>query len=134
MIKEGHIVGNHTVNHKSIPSLNQTELKDELMNLHTAIYEKFGYEFLPHTNRDFTKIVLKKNSINSTTLAKIINEKFNIEDEIEEENSILYLKKKNCYMKIFHLQQKGRRYALFIIFSAPRGHAVDRGYCLFVLL
>ena len=37
--------------------------------------EKFGYEFLPHTNRDFTKIVLKKNSINSTTLAKIINEK-----------------------------------------------------------
>ena len=44
MIDDGHIIGNHTVNHKSIPALSQTELTDELMNLHTAIYEKFGYE------------------------------------------------------------------------------------------
>lgn len=53
--------------------------------------KKYGVEFLSHTNRDFTKIVVKKEGINSKTLAKIINEKFNIEDEIEEENSILYL-------------------------------------------
>lgn len=44
MIKEGHIVGNHTVNHKSMPSLSQQESEKELMNLHTAVYEKFGYE------------------------------------------------------------------------------------------
>ena len=44
MINEGHIVGNHTVNHKSMPSLNEQQIKDELMNLHTAIYEKFNYE------------------------------------------------------------------------------------------
>ena len=44
MINEGHIVGNHTVNHKSMPGLSEEELKKELMNLHTAIYKKFGYE------------------------------------------------------------------------------------------
>ena len=44
MIDEGHIVGNHTVNHKSMPNLSETELTSELMNLHTAIYEKFNYE------------------------------------------------------------------------------------------
>ena len=44
MIEEGHIVGNHTVNHKSMPSLTEEEIKKEVMDLHTAIYEKFGYE------------------------------------------------------------------------------------------
>lgn len=44
MIDDGHIIGNHTVNHKSMPSLSESELEKELMNLHTAIYEKFNYE------------------------------------------------------------------------------------------
>ena len=44
MIDEGHIIGNHTVNHKSMPSLSEKELESEMMNLHKAIYEKFGYE------------------------------------------------------------------------------------------
>ena len=44
MIDEGHIIGNHTVNHKSMPSLNEEQIKEELMNLHTAVYEKFNYE------------------------------------------------------------------------------------------
>lgn len=44
MISEGHIVGNHTVNHKSMPSLDEETTKMEVMNLHTTIYEKFGYE------------------------------------------------------------------------------------------
>ena len=44
MINEGHIVGNHTVNHKSMPSCNLETIKNEVMNLHTAVYEKFGYE------------------------------------------------------------------------------------------
>ena len=44
MIDEGHIVGNHTVNHKSMPSLSNEQIKDEVMNLHTTIYNKFGYE------------------------------------------------------------------------------------------
>lgn len=44
MIDEGHTIGNHTVNHKSMPSLTNEQIKDEVMKLHTAIYEKFGYE------------------------------------------------------------------------------------------
>jgi len=44
MIDDGHIIGNHTVNHKSMPGLSKEKLTEELMNLHTAIYEKFGYE------------------------------------------------------------------------------------------
>ena len=44
MIDEGHIIGNHTVNHKSMPSLTEEEIKKEVMDLHQSIYEKFGYE------------------------------------------------------------------------------------------
>ena len=44
MIDEGHIVGNHTVNHKSLPDISDEEIKDEVMKLHQSIYEKFGYE------------------------------------------------------------------------------------------
>lgn len=44
MIDEGHIIGNHTVNHKSMPSLTEEGIKKEVMDLHQSIYEKFGYE------------------------------------------------------------------------------------------
>ncbi|CCZ18723.1 delta-lactam-biosynthetic de-N-acetylase [Clostridium sp. CAG:780] len=44
MIDEGHIIGNHTVNHKSMPSCSLDTIKKEVMDLHSAIYEKFGYE------------------------------------------------------------------------------------------
>ena len=44
MIEEGHDVGNHTVNHKSMPEITEAEIKKEVMDLHTAVYEKFGYE------------------------------------------------------------------------------------------
>lgn len=44
MIDEGHIIGNHTVNHKSMPDIDNETIKKEVMDLHTAVYEKFGYE------------------------------------------------------------------------------------------
>ena len=44
MIAEGHIVGNHTVNHKSLPTLSDAEVEKEIMDLHKALYDKFGYE------------------------------------------------------------------------------------------
>ena len=44
MIDEGHIIGNHTVNHKSMPDLDNNTIKKEVMDLHTAIYEKYKYE------------------------------------------------------------------------------------------
>lgn len=44
MIEEGHIVGNHTVNHKSMPDLTEEQIKKEVMDLHHVLNEKFGYE------------------------------------------------------------------------------------------
>lgn len=44
MIDNGNIVGNHTVNHKSMPSLDEETLKDEVMKLHDTVKEKFNYE------------------------------------------------------------------------------------------
>lgn len=38
------LCGNHTVNHKSMPSLDDSKLEEEIKKLHTAVFEKFGYE------------------------------------------------------------------------------------------
>lgn len=34
----------HTVNHKSLPEISEAEVEKEIMNLHTILYEKTGYE------------------------------------------------------------------------------------------
>lgn len=44
MIKEGHMIGNHTVNHKSMPDLTDEKIQSEIMDFHKAMYEKLGYE------------------------------------------------------------------------------------------
>lgn len=44
MLDEGHIVGNHTVKHKSMPDLSEDKIRTEVMDLHQVIYEKYGYE------------------------------------------------------------------------------------------
>lgn len=44
MIDEGHIVGNHTVNHYSMPDITDEKIKDEVVKLQTALFEKTGYE------------------------------------------------------------------------------------------
>lgn len=44
MIADGNIVGNHTVNHKCMPELNEEELTKEVMTLHDTVKEKFNYE------------------------------------------------------------------------------------------
>ena len=44
MINEGHIVGNHTVNHKSMPDLSDEEIEKELMTLNQTLYKKYNYE------------------------------------------------------------------------------------------
>ncbi|MBQ9314619.1 MAG: polysaccharide deacetylase family protein [Clostridia bacterium] len=45
MIEEGHIVGNHTVNHPSMPSVTDNDkLVKEVMELHEYISENFHYE------------------------------------------------------------------------------------------
>ena len=44
MIDEGHTIGNHTVNHKSMPDLTDEKIRTEVMDLHQTIHQKFGYE------------------------------------------------------------------------------------------
>lgn len=44
MIDDGHIIGNHTVNHKSMPDITNEEIQKEVMNMHTVVFEKFEYE------------------------------------------------------------------------------------------
>lgn len=44
MINEGHIIGNHGMKHASLPSLDDGQIKDEIMSLHDFVREKYGYE------------------------------------------------------------------------------------------
>ena len=62
MIDEGHIVGNHTVNHKSLPELTEEKVKSEIMELHQVIYEKFNYEmrYLRPPKGEFSENNLKQ--------------------------------------------------------------------------
>lgn len=44
MIDEGHIVGNHSVSHYSMPTLSGEECQQEIMELHDYMLENFNYE------------------------------------------------------------------------------------------
>lgn len=64
MINEGHMVGNHTCNHPSMPSISDEEIEKELMQLHQAVYEKFNYEmkYMRPPKGEFNERTLKKTS------------------------------------------------------------------------
>lgn len=42
MVEEGHIVGNHTIHHPSLPEISDRELEEEVVGLERAFREKFG--------------------------------------------------------------------------------------------
>ena len=42
MVEEGHEVGNHTVNHPSMPSLTDEEVEKEVLDLDRTFFDKFG--------------------------------------------------------------------------------------------
>ena len=70
-------LGNHTVNHKDITSLSDEELRLEIMNLHTAVVEKIGYEmkyFRPPKGEfsDYSLNFLKTLRIYYSTLVKCL--------------------------------------------------------------
>lgn len=44
MINEGHVVGNHSVSHKSMPSLSLEEASTEITGLHNYIKETYNYD------------------------------------------------------------------------------------------
>lgn len=43
MIDEGHVVGNHSVNHLSMPDLDNQTAVEEIAGLHNEVLEKFNY-------------------------------------------------------------------------------------------
>lgn len=43
MIDEGHVIGNHSVNHKSLPSITVEEAAEEILDLHQQVEEQFHY-------------------------------------------------------------------------------------------
>ena len=62
MIDEGHIVGNHTVNHPSMPEvLDDEKLKKEIMDLHDYLKDNFNYEmtFLRPPKGEYSERTLK---------------------------------------------------------------------------
>lgn len=42
MVEEGHIVGNHTIHHPSLPELGDSQLEEEVLGLERAFKEKFN--------------------------------------------------------------------------------------------
>lgn len=42
MVEEGHIVGNHSIHHPSLPTVDDKTLEEEILGLDRAFYEKFG--------------------------------------------------------------------------------------------
>ncbi len=44
MIDEGHIVGNHSWSHPSMPSCSDEQARDEIMELHDLVKKEFDYE------------------------------------------------------------------------------------------
>lgn len=61
MLEEGHLIGNHTINHKSMPEISNEEIKKETMGLNQAVYEKFAYEmnFMRPPKGEFNERTLK---------------------------------------------------------------------------
>lgn len=44
IIDEGHVLGNHSVHHPSMPACSAEEAKQEILGLHDYVKENFGYE------------------------------------------------------------------------------------------
>lgn len=44
MIQEGHMLGNHGMTHASLPTLDESHAKEELMSLHEYVLENYDYE------------------------------------------------------------------------------------------
>lgn len=71
MIDYNQIIANHTVNHKSMPSCNLETIKSEVMDLHSAISQKFGYEMKyirPPKGEYSEKTIAYCNSLGYTTV------------------------------------------------------------------
>ena len=85
------ITGNHTVNHKSMPSLSEEEIRKEVLDLHQVMNEKFGYEmkYIRPPKGEFSERTLKiTNSLGyKTVMWSFAYEDWNEDKQPEEEKS-----------------------------------------------
>ena len=71
ILSEGHIIGNHTYNHKRINKLSEEELKKELNNFNEMLIKKFNYEvryFRPPHGKFNLKSIKKIKELNLKTI------------------------------------------------------------------
>ena len=91
MIDEGHTVGNHTVNHKSMPTLSEEEIKKEVMDLHISIYQKFSYDmkYLRPPKVEFSeKSIIETNNLGyKTVMWSFAYEDWNEKNQPNEEDA-----------------------------------------------
>ena len=91
MINEGHIVGNHTVNHKSMPDLSEEEIKKEVMELHQGVFEKYNYEmkYIRPPKGEFSqKSIIETNKLGyKTVMWSFAYEDWNEDKQPDEENA-----------------------------------------------
>ncbi len=61
MVDEGHAVGNHTISHKSLPTLSDEEIEKETTGLDRRFYEKYGTNmiFLRPPRGEYSERTLK---------------------------------------------------------------------------
>ena len=85
------ITGNHTVNHKSMPSLSEEEIRKEVLDLHQVMNEKFGYEmkYIRPPKGEFSERTLKiTNSLGyKTVMWSFAYEDWNEDKQPDEEKS-----------------------------------------------
>lgn len=114
MIAEGHIVGNHTVNHKSMPDLSEEQIKSEVMDLHQTIYEKFNYEmkYIRPPKGEFSERTLKvTNSLGyKTVMWSFAYEDWNENKQPAEEKSKTKILNNLHYGEIMLLHGNSKTY------------------------
>lgn len=62
MVEEGHIVGNHTIHHPSLPTISDYQIEEEVLGLDRAFSEKFGknMQFLRPPKGEYSERSLEK--------------------------------------------------------------------------
>jgi peptidoglycan-N-acetylmuramic acid deacetylase len=67
MINEGHVIGNHSTTHRSMPALSVKECIDEIMTVHNYVLENYGYKMT------LFRPPMGEFSPTSLTVAKMLN-------------------------------------------------------------
>lgn len=113
MIDEGHIVGNHTVNHPSMPSVTDDEkLKKEITDLHDYVKENFDYEmtYLRPPKGEFSERTVKisKDLGYTTVLWSFAYDDWDVkkQDRLDYARKVIYSNLHNGCVMLLHAVSK----------------------------